>query len=312
MCKLYSNALALEYTASHNPGAGSLITFAQFLLVALAGLRHRLYVAPFQPSNRAALVDEIARALLRARAERADGSAVKAIIHATHEAEARSLSGDVAERLRTISPVSVIRASMSDFRQASPADGEEVAAFDFDYAALRSGLLEPLSPQGSQKYLTRVYDGSTGSLIPPPKVLPTASRRSILLLDGTTLLDDDLAPFWDFRVVLDETYKPREGDSCPTMVIAGAEMKCPRIAWSSVIVPMPPLVQLLRLRFRPLKVPLSHWMVQVVLFLITSLLNNAAFKYSIPMVCFFFFWLKLALKGTAAVRLSILFFARGD
>ena len=37
----YSNALALEYATSHNPGAGSLITFAQFALVALFGLRKR-------------------------------------------------------------------------------------------------------------------------------------------------------------------------------------------------------------------------------------------------------------------------------
>ncbi|KAH7343253.1 UAA transporter [Rhizoctonia solani] len=49
------------------------------------------------------------------------------------------------------------------------------------------------------------------------------------------------------------------------------------------LLPMPLLVQLFRLRFRPLKIPLSRWIVQVVLFLVTSLLNNAAFKYSIPM-----------------------------
>ncbi|KDN47491.1 hypothetical protein RSAG8_03631, partial [Rhizoctonia solani AG-8 WAC10335] len=46
-----SNALALEYTASYNPHAGSLITFTQFLLVAAVGLRHRLYAAPIQTRN---------------------------------------------------------------------------------------------------------------------------------------------------------------------------------------------------------------------------------------------------------------------
>ena len=40
---------------------------------------------------------------------------------------------------------------------------------------------------------------------------------------------------------------------------------------------------ILRVRFRPLAIPVSKWMVQVVLFLLTSLLNNAAFKYRVPM-----------------------------
>jgi UDP-xylose/UDP-N-acetylglucosamine transporter B4 len=40
---------------------------------------------------------------------------------------------------------------------------------------------------------------------------------------------------------------------------------------------------LLRIRFKPLAIPVSRWMVQVVLFLLTSLLNNAAFKYRVPM-----------------------------
>ncbi|KAG8710416.1 golgi uridine diphosphate-N- acetylglucosamine transporter [Ceratobasidium sp. 394] len=274
-----SNALALEYTARHNPDAGSLITFAQFLLVAIAGLRNRLYVAPFQPSNRARLVDEIARALLTART--GTEQTIRVAVHAENETESSSLAADVAERLRTLSPVSVIRASLSGFRHTPPG-GEKVSASDFDLALLKSRLLEPLSPGGSRKYVTKIYD-STGRVVPPPRVFPTATRRSILLVDGSALLEDDLLPFWDFRVVLDEAYKQRDGDLCPTMAIKDAQAKRPRITWSNVIVPMPPLVKLFRLRFRPLKVPLSHWIVQVVLFLVTSLLNNAAFKYSIPM-----------------------------
>ncbi|KAG8746774.1 golgi uridine diphosphate-N- acetylglucosamine transporter [Ceratobasidium sp. 414] len=281
------NALALEYTARHNPDAGSLITFAQFLLVAIAGLRNRLYVAPFQPSNRAKLVDEIARALLTARA--GTEQTIKVSVHAEKETESSSLAVDVAERLRTLSPVSVIRASLSDFRHTPPG-GDKVSASDFDLATLKSRLLEPLSLGGSRKYVTKVYDGSTGRLVPPPRVLPTATRRSILLVDGSALLEDDLLPFWDFRVVLDGAYKQRDGDLCPTMAIKDAQAKRPRITWSNIVVPMPPLVQLFRLRFRPLKVPLSHWIVQVVLFLVTSLLNNAAFKYSIPMLTSFWVW----------------------
>lgn len=40
---------------------------------------------------------------------------------------------------------------------------------------------------------------------------------------------------------------------------------------------------LLRVRFRSLAIPVSKWIVQVVLFLLTSLLNNMAFKYRVPM-----------------------------
>ncbi|QRV73194.1 UDP-N-acetylglucosamine transporter YEA4 [Ceratobasidium sp. AG-Ba] len=275
-----SNALALEYTARHNPDAGSLITFAQFLLVAIAGLRNRLYVAPPQPSSRKGLVDEIARALLRARAgaERT----IRVVINANVEAEANALAADVAERLRTLSPVTVIRASLDDFRR-TPLSKNEASASDFDYSALKSGLLEPLSPGGTQKYVAKVYERSTGRPLAPPRVLPTATRRSILLVDGSALLENDLDQFWDFRVILDESGKNQDGNLCPTMVVTGVEKKRPRITWSNIVVPMPPLVQLFRLRFRPLKVPLSHWIVQVVLFLVTSLLNNAAFRYSIPM-----------------------------
>ncbi|KAG8723699.1 golgi uridine diphosphate-N- acetylglucosamine transporter [Ceratobasidium sp. 395] len=293
-----SNALALEHTARHNPAAGSLITFAQFLLVAIAGLRNRLYVAPFQPSDRAKLLDELARALLTARS--GTEQTIRVAVHAGKEDESSRLAADVAERLRTLSPVSVIRASLDGFRH-TPSDGGSVSASDFDLGSLRSRLLEPLSPGGSQKYVTKIYDSSSGRLVPPPRVPPTATRRSILLVDGPVLLEDELLPFWDFRIILDEAYKQRDGDLCPTMAIKDAE-KRPRITWSNVTVPMPLLVKLFRLRFRPLKVPLSHWIVQVVLFLITSLLNNAAFKYSIPMI----FSVLVVTAGVAMSTLSSL------
>lgn len=188
--------------------------------------------------------------------------------------EGKRLAADVAERLRTISPVSVIRASAEGFRT----QGNE-----YDYDALKTGLLEALSPNGSQKYITKAYD-STGTPVPPPHVLPTATRRSILLFDAPEPLTSELAPLWDFRVILDGSYRPPKSDSCQTIVVEGTETKRPRVVWTNVVVPMPLLVKMMRLRFRPLKIPMSRWIVQVVLFLVTSLLNNAAFKYSIPMV----------------------------
>lgn len=270
---LNSNALALEYTASHNPHAGSLITFTQFLLVALAGLRHRLYIAPFQPRNRDALADEIARALLR---ERANGGGAHIKVAVQGSGPAGELCGSVAERLRTLSPVSVIRASQSGFVQAGKTN----------WGALKHELLDPLMPSGSQKYITRAYDPD-GRVLDRPRVLPTATRKSILLVDGEDLLvDRELGRYWDFVVILDsDASSPRDNHvhKRPRMIVQNAESK-PRITWTNVVVPMPLLVKLFRLRFRPLKIPLSHWIVQVVLFLITSLLNNAAFKYSIPMV----------------------------
>ncbi|CAE7118671.1 unnamed protein product [Rhizoctonia solani] len=106
------NALALEYTASYNPHAGSLITFAQFLLVALVGLKNQLYVAPPQPTSRASLIDELAHVLLRERKSRTDHTKVGI---QSHSDDGRLLNQELAERIRTLSPVSVIRSSDSAF-----------------------------------------------------------------------------------------------------------------------------------------------------------------------------------------------------
>ncbi|CAE6474625.1 unnamed protein product [Rhizoctonia solani] len=271
-----SNALALEYTASYNPHAGSLITFTQFLLVAAVGLRHRLYAAPIQPRNWVSLVDEIAHALLRERKARAGGEHTKVGIQSQNEEQGEKLNRDVAERIRTLSPTTVIRSSQSAFTRDEKLDQE----------ALITGLLDPLSPNGTQKYVARVYDRDA-----VPRVLPTAAKKSILLFDGQSIESARLAPYWDFLILLDSGSETQSGttvrksptDACPRMVVHDASGKKPRIDWINVEVPMPLFVQLFRLRFRPLKIPLSRWIVQVVLFLVTSLLNNAAFKYSIPM-----------------------------
>ncbi|KAG8869124.1 golgi uridine diphosphate-N- acetylglucosamine transporter [Serendipita sp. 405] len=41
--------------------------------------------------------------------------------------------------------------------------------------------------------------------------------------------------------------------------------------------------RILSVRFKPRAIPISRWIIQVVLFLLTSLLNNAVFKFDIPM-----------------------------
>ncbi|CCO27553.1 UDP-xylose and UDP-N-acetylglucosamine transporter AltName: Full=Solute carrier family 35 member B4 [Rhizoctonia solani AG-1 IB] len=179
------------------------------------------------------------------------------------------MNRDVAERVRTVSPTSVIRSSQAAFSN----DGQ------IEYDAVVNGLLDPLMPGGTQKYVTRVYQGEPG-----PKVLPTATRKSILLFDGHDL-ESRLASYWDVLIVLgSETSPPATTNTYtgPKVVVQNASEN-PRVEWTNVDFPTPLLVQLFRLRFKPLRIPLSRWIVQVVLFLITSLLNNAAFKYSIPM-----------------------------
>ena len=49
---IHSNALTLEYATLHNPRAGSLITFAQFILVALFGLRKRFTNVARKPDEK--------------------------------------------------------------------------------------------------------------------------------------------------------------------------------------------------------------------------------------------------------------------
>ena len=75
----------------------------------------------------------------------------------------------------------------------------------FNYAALRTNLLEPLGPGGSLRYRPAVFNYRTDSevTITAEQALP----NSILLFDGVFLHCPELRGHWDFSVLLDAPFE---------------------------------------------------------------------------------------------------------
>ncbi len=102
----------------------------------------------------------------------------------------------------------VIRASVDGFhhpRSVRYQRGQDSAAgyfFDsFDYAALKTVLLEPLGPGGNLEYQTAVFDFRTDAQVHAPTY--DASPDAILLFDGVFLLRPELVDCWEFAIFLD-------------------------------------------------------------------------------------------------------------
>jgi uridine kinase len=99
----------------------------------------------------------------------------------------------------------VIRASIDGFhrpraqRLGRGAESPEGYLHDsFDYAALRSALLEPLGPGGEARFRRWVFDCRADERVESPTEV--ASPNSILLFDGVFLLRRELNEMWDFSV----------------------------------------------------------------------------------------------------------------
>ena len=106
----------------------------------------------------------------------------------------------------------VIRSSVDGFHnprelryrrgRASP----EGFYFDsYDYAALRSYLLDPLGPGGSGLYRSAVFDHVTDS--PVPVQTRAAPPGAALIVDGLFLHREELRGMWDFSIFLDAPFE---------------------------------------------------------------------------------------------------------
>jgi uridine kinase len=71
----------------------------------------------------------------------------------------------------------------------------------FDYDALRRELLQPLGPDGSGRYRSRVFDLRADEPVGDPPA--PAPEDAVLLLDCVFLLRPELNDLWDFRVVVE-------------------------------------------------------------------------------------------------------------
>lgn len=70
----------------------------------------------------------------------------------------------------------------------------------YNYDALISGALIPLR-SGQQRYRAASFDRRVGQPCVPP--LSAAARDAVVIVEGTFLHRDGLAPFWDFSIFLD-------------------------------------------------------------------------------------------------------------
>ncbi len=105
----------------------------------------------------------------------------------------------------------VIRASVDSFhnpravRYRRGPDSPEGYFYDsFDYAALKTLLLDPLGPGGDLHYRTTLFDWRADT--PAPSSWHRADPASILLFDGIFLLRPELEHCWDFTIFLQVTF----------------------------------------------------------------------------------------------------------
>jgi uridine kinase len=122
-----------------------------------------------------------------------------------------TFADELAEVLKT-SGQEVIRASVDGFHNPKAVryrlgrDSPEGFYRDsYDYGAFKGVLLGPLSPGGSGRYRTAVYDVATETpvTVPEKQVEPGA----ILLLDGIFLHRPELRPYWDASVWLEVAFE---------------------------------------------------------------------------------------------------------
>ena len=105
----------------------------------------------------------------------------------------------------------VIRASIDGFHNPRSiryrlglASAEGYFRDSFNYKALTTALLDPLSPRGSRRYRRAVFDYRTDSDVSTP--FETAASDAVLLFDGVFLLRPELRAYWDISLFLDAPF----------------------------------------------------------------------------------------------------------
>jgi uridine kinase len=135
---------------------------------------------------------------------------VRVAIDGVDAAGKTTLADELAQPLRARDRP-VIRASVDSFhnprvlRYRRGPDSPEGYFYDsYDYATLKTLLLDPLGPGGDLHYQTTLFDWRTDS--PAPYSWHHAHPTSILLFDGIFLLRPELENCWDFRIFLQVTF----------------------------------------------------------------------------------------------------------
>ncbi|KAH7105321.1 UAA-domain-containing protein [Auriculariales sp. MPI-PUGE-AT-0066] len=221
-----SNALATEWLTHENAHVGKLITFAQFSIVSLVGLRKSLEVRdPGRTRNTSAL-EVAAQRITSARQRRQDVFAV-------------ALDGE---------------------------PGEHVDSFA---ARLRNRLAEL-----DTSLNVRTFD-QFNAYIPPAPHQGIPSEPEVVIVSGRAVRHPKSK--WDASIALG----PVNTAITSTLHLSPTGERI--VGATGIFAPRSLLWKVLHIRLKPRKIPIRVWLIQVALFLLTSLLNNIAFGYKVPM-----------------------------
>ena len=159
--------------------------------------------APVSP----ALLRRLEQEILRRR----DGSVLRVAIDGVDGAGKTTLADALAGALAA-HRVSVIRASVDGFHHPRAAryrlGRESPEGFfrdSYDHGALTRVLLDPLSPGGTGRYRTAVFDRRSDR--PVDAAEERAEIGSVLIVDGIFLHRPELRGYWDFSVFLDVRFE---------------------------------------------------------------------------------------------------------
>jgi len=117
------------------------------------------------------------------------------------------LANELAAELTTRGE-QVIRASTDNFHnprhirhQQSKTPPASFYQNSFNYESLITNLLNPLSPNGTGKYTTKIYDIRTET--PTTPTFEQVANEAILIFDGIFAHRKELADFWDYSIWLE-------------------------------------------------------------------------------------------------------------
>lgn len=154
-------------------------------------------------ADRQEIIKQIAQAILVLPSDRV----IRVGIDGVDGAGKTCFADDLASVLEG-SGRSIIRATVDAFHNSKsaryrlgPSSPEGYFLDSFNYPQLKEVLLDPLSPSGSGRYRTAIFDHRSDSAVTSPE--KQVEDGAVLLFDGIFLHRPELRAYWDYSVFLE-------------------------------------------------------------------------------------------------------------
>lgn len=164
-------------------------------------------MSPITTPERTAVLEQVADAVLRLPADGVARVGIDGI-----DGSGKTTFADELVPLIETAGRPVIRASADGFHRPKSeryrlgrASPEGFYRDSYDYEALRSALLDPLSPGGSGRYRRAVFDVEADRPVDCPE--EGAEPGAVLVFDGIFLHRPELRGYWDLSVYLDVAWE---------------------------------------------------------------------------------------------------------